>query len=69
MKPTTPPLPTRPPTNPALADPAMAIDDELVRHLTETSDLSPLQAAELVKRNGRDRRKLDELARTFKAEG
>ncbi|WP_165915780.1 hypothetical protein [Aminobacter aminovorans] len=47
----------------------MAIDDELVRHLTETSDLSPLQAAELVKRNGRDRRKLDELARTFKAEG
>jgi hypothetical protein len=54
MKPTTPPLPT---------------DDELVRHLTETSDLSPLQAAELIRRHGRDRRKLDELARTFKAEG
>ncbi|MBA8908881.1 hypothetical protein [Aminobacter ciceronei] len=53
MKPTTPTLPT---------------DDELVMHLVETSDLSPLQAAELVRRHGRDRRKLDELARTFKAE-
>jgi hypothetical protein len=54
MKHTTPPLPT---------------DDELVRHLVETSDLSPFQAAELVRLHGRDRQKLDELAKTFKAEG
>ena len=54
MKPTTPPLPT---------------DDELVKHLVETSDLSPLQAAELVRLHGRDRQKLDELAKIFKAEG
>lgn len=45
------------------------MDDELVRHLAETSDLSPLQALELVRLHGRDRRKLDELAKTIKAEG
>ena len=56
MKPTTPPTPPLP------------TDDELVMHLVETSDLSPLQAAELVRRHGRDRRKLDELAKTYKAE-
>lgn len=54
MKNTAPPLPT---------------DDELVKHLVETSDLSPLQAAELVRRHGRNRQELDELAKTYKAEG
>ncbi|WP_395447903.1 DUF427 domain-containing protein [Aminobacter sp. UC22_36] len=48
--------------------PAMATDDSLVRHLVETSDLSPLQAQELVRRHGHDRAKLEEIARTFKAE-
>lgn len=48
--------------------PSLPTDDELVKHLVETSDLSPLQAQELIHRHGRDRVKLDDLARTFKAE-
>lgn len=44
------------------------MDDELVRHLAETSDLSPLQAVELIRLHGRDRHKLDEIAKTIKDE-
>lgn len=43
-------------------------DDELVRHLAETTDVSPLQAEALVRRHGRDRAKLEALAKSFKAE-
>jgi hypothetical protein len=38
-------------------------------HLAETTDLSPNQARELIRRHGNDRKKLMELAKTFKAEG
>jgi len=48
--------------------PKLPTDDSLVRHLVETSDLSPLQAQELVRRHGHDRAKLEEIAKTFKAE-
>ncbi len=40
-----------------------------IKHLVENTDLSPLQARELVARHGTDREKLLEVARTFKAEG
>lgn len=42
---------------------------ELVRYLVENTDLSPLQAKEVVARHGTDREKLLEIARTMKAEG
>lgn len=40
-----------------------------IRYLVENTDLSPLQAKELVARHGSDRAKLLEIARTMKAEG
>lgn len=40
-----------------------------VKHLVETTDLSPLQAKELVSRHGTDLDRLLEIARTMKAEG
>jgi putative SOS response-associated peptidase YedK len=43
--------------------------EELVRYLVENSDLSPLQAKDLVAKYGTDREKLIEVARTMKAEG
>jgi hypothetical protein len=43
------------------------LDDEAL-HLAETTDLSPNQARELIRRHGNDRKKLMELAKTFKAE-
>lgn len=43
--------------------------DALVRHLVENTDLSPIQAKELVAKHGTDRAKLLEIARTMKAEG
>lgn len=49
-------------------EPRLPTDDELVKHLVETSDLSPLQAQDLIRRHGRDRAKLDTLAKSFKAE-
>ena len=43
-------------------------EDFEVQHLAETTDLSPLQARELLRRHGNDWRKLDEAAKTFKAD-
>lgn len=43
--------------------------EALVRELVEATDLSPLQAKELVTQHGTDREKLFEIARTMKAEG
>jgi putative SOS response-associated peptidase YedK len=43
--------------------------EEAVRHLVENTDLSPLQAKELVAEHGTDREKLLKIARTMKAEG
>lgn len=40
-----------------------------IRFLAENTDLSPLQAKELVARHGADRARLTEIARTMKAEG
>lgn len=40
-----------------------------VRFLAENTDLSPLQARELVARHGTDREKLLKMAATMKAEG
>jgi hypothetical protein len=40
-----------------------------IRYLVENTDLSPLQAKELVSKHGTDRAKLLEIARTMKAEG
>ena len=39
-----------------------------IRYLVENTDLSPLQAKELVAQYGADRKKLLEIARTMKAE-
>jgi len=43
-------------------------EDFEVEHLAETTDLSPIQARELLRRHGNDWRKLDEAAKTFKAD-
>jgi len=43
-------------------------EDFEVKHLAETTDLSPNQARELLRRHGNDWRKLDEAAKTFKAD-
>jgi hypothetical protein len=43
-------------------------DEVQIRYLVEHTDLSPLQAKELVARHGTDRAKLLEIARTMKAE-
>lgn len=40
-----------------------------IRFLAENTDLSPLQAKELVARHGTDRARLTGIARTMKAEG
>ena len=39
-----------------------------VKHLAETTDLSPNQARALLRKHGNDWRKLEEEAKTFKAE-
>jgi hypothetical protein len=39
-----------------------------VKHLAETTDLSPNQARELLRRHGHDWRKIEEVAKTYKAE-
>ncbi|WP_192799275.1 hypothetical protein [Brucella tritici] len=44
-------------------------DDEDIKFLAENSDISPLQARQLIARFGRDRQKLLEEAKKFKAEG
>lgn len=49
-------------------DPLDDFEGEL-RFLAENTDLSPNQARELVRRHGRDRATLLEIARTMKAEG
>ena len=43
-------------------------EDFEVQHLAETTDLSPNQARELLRRHGNDWRKLEEEAKSFKAE-
>lgn len=42
--------------------------DSDVKYLTENSDLSPLQAKELIEKLGRDRAQLLKEAKKFKAE-
>ncbi len=49
-------------------DPDTARDAE-IRYLVENTDLSPLQAKELVEKHGTDRETLLKVARTMKAEG
>ena len=47
-------------------------DDEqqaAIRYLVENTDLSPLQAKEVVRQHGTDRAELLKIARTMKAEG
>jgi hypothetical protein len=49
---------------------AIARGQELeVQHLAETTDLSPNQARELLRRHGNDWEKIRKEAETFKAEG
>jgi len=43
--------------------------EEEIRYLVENTDLSPLQAKELVARHGTNRETLLAVARTMKAEG
>ncbi len=43
--------------------------EETALYLAENTDLSPLQARELIRRFGNDRTKLMEEAKRFKAEG
>ena len=43
-------------------------EDFEVQHLAETTDLSPNQARELLRRHGNDWKKLEEVAKIFKAE-
>ena len=40
-----------------------------IKYLVENTDLSPLQAKELVAKHGADRTKLRKIAKTMKAEG
>ena len=49
-------------------DPSSDAEAE-IKHLVENTDLSPLQAKDLVAKHGTDRKKLLEIARTMKAEG
>ena len=42
-------------------------EDFQVQHLAETTDISPNQARELLRRHGDDWRKIDEAAEIFKA--
>ncbi|WP_420962923.1 hypothetical protein [Brucella sp. IR073] len=44
-------------------------EDEEIRYLAENTDLSPLQARDLVQKHGTDREKLLKIAKTIKAEG
>lgn len=44
-------------------------DEAEIKYLVENTDLSPLQAKELVAEHGTDRDKLLEIARTMQAEG
>ncbi|GHC60834.1 hypothetical protein [Limoniibacter endophyticus] len=44
-------------------------EDRAVRYLVEHTDVSPLQAKDLVSRHGSDISKLMEIAKTIKAEG
>ncbi|AZN70761.1 hypothetical protein D5400_05255 [Georhizobium profundi] len=44
-------------------------DEAEIKYLVENTDLSPLQAKELVAKHGADRDKLLEIARTMQAEG
>lgn len=44
-------------------------DEAEIKYLVENTDLSPLQAKELVAKHGADREKLLEIARTMQAEG
>ena len=43
-------------------------EDAQVLHLAETTDLSPNQARELIRKHGDDWRKIEEVAKTYKAE-
>ena len=43
-------------------------EDFEVQRLAETTDLSPNQARELLRRHGNDWKKLEEVAKIFKAE-
>ena len=43
-------------------------EDAQVKHLVETTDLSPLQARELIRRHGDNWAKIREEAKLFKAE-
>ena len=43
-------------------------DEAEIRYLVENTDLSPLQARELVAEHGTDREKLMKIAETMKAE-
>jgi len=43
--------------------------EAIIRYLVENTDVSPLQARELVEKHGTDRDKLIKIARTMKAEG
>ena len=49
------------------AQPCRKGEDFQVQHLAETTDLSPNQARELLRRHGDDWRKIDEAAEIFKA--
>ena len=40
-----------------------------VKHLAETTDLSPNQARDLLRKHGNDWRKIEEEAKNYKAEG
>lgn len=44
-------------------------DEAEIQYLVENTDLSPLQAKQLVADHGVDRAKLLEIAKTMKAEG
>ncbi|WP_199224850.1 hypothetical protein [Falsochrobactrum shanghaiense] len=48
--------------------PTPLTDDEDVKFLAENSDISPLQARKLIETYGRNRQKLLEEAKKFKAE-
>ncbi|MER9236585.1 hypothetical protein NKI56_31985 [Mesorhizobium sp. M0622] len=44
-------------------------DDKEALHLAETTDVSPKQAKDLIRKHGKDSPKVEKEAKNFKAEG
>jgi hypothetical protein len=50
-------------------NPSAETDEEMAMHLAETTDISPKQARELIRRHRDEPEKLEQIAQSIKAEG